>query len=103
MAHKKSGATAHPSTSKAPSHAATDIASVAAALGDTGAIGDATNAGGTIIVPSAAEAGTKNAGEGQHRQHPDGRVPHGAGGRMSSLHLPTALVGIAPMPMPALV
>jgi hypothetical protein len=48
---KKPGAAAHPSTSKAPSHAATDPMGATVAPGDADAAGNVTGAGGAITIP----------------------------------------------------
>ena len=76
MAPKKmSGATDHPSTLKAPSHAATDVVRPTGAHGDMDAAGNMTGAGGTITIAPLAEAGAGGAEGGQHQQHPDGHAP----------------------------
>ena len=46
---KKSDVATHPSTSKAPSHAATDAVGITADAGEAGIMDDAVGAGGILV------------------------------------------------------
>ena len=76
---KKSGASAHPSTSKAPPPAASNAAGDAEAHEDVDAAGDVVGAGGTVTTSPAADTGMGDIGGEQHQQHLGGHTPQGAG------------------------
>ena len=86
---KKSGAAAHPFTSKAPPPAAAVAAGNAGAHEDVGDAGDVVGAGGVVTTSPMAEAGVGGTGEEQHQQHPSGHTPRGMNeGVIPSVPLP---------------
>nr|XP_020181472.1 bile salt-activated lipase-like [Aegilops tauschii subsp. strangulata] len=88
---KKSGAPAHPSTSKAPPPAASNAAGDTEAHKDVDAAVDVVGACGAITTPPAADAGARNTGGEQHQQRPDGHAPQGMDeGVIPSAPLPPA-------------
>ena len=72
---KKSGTSAHPSTSKAPPPAATNATGDAEAHEDVDAAGDVVGVGGTVTTTPATGVGVGDAGGEQHQQHLDMRNP----------------------------
>nr|XP_020163445.1 guanine nucleotide-binding protein G(s) subunit alpha isoforms XLas-like [Aegilops tauschii subsp. strangulata] len=75
---KRSRASAHPSTSKAPPPAASNAAGDAGAHKDVNAAGDVVGAGGAITTSPAADARAGDIGGEQHQQRLDVHAPQGA-------------------------
>nr|XP_020152208.1 uncharacterized protein LOC109737488 [Aegilops tauschii subsp. strangulata] len=75
---KKSGPSAHPSTSRAPLPVASNAAGDAETSEDVSAAGGLAGAGGAITAPPAAHTGAGDVGGEQHQQLLDGHAPRGA-------------------------
>ena len=89
---KKSGASAHPSTSKALPLIATNDTGDAEAREDVDAIGDVVRAGSTITTYPVAKAGAGDTVGEEQQKHPDDHAPRGTGEGVTSS---TPLPGIA--------
>nr|XP_020162259.1 uncharacterized protein LOC109747640 [Aegilops tauschii subsp. strangulata] len=76
---KKSGPSAHPSSSMALLPAASSASEDAGASEDVNAAGAMIGAGGAIATPLAADTGAGDVGGEQHRQCLGGHAPQGAG------------------------
>ena len=100
---KKPNMAGHLSAMRALSHAAASTVDAAAAVGDKGAIGDVTGAGGAVFIPLRLKQERKTPGEGGINNVPTAVLHKMRAGGMSSIHLPIALVGAAAAIMPALV
>nr|XP_020148408.1 uncharacterized protein LOC109733595 [Aegilops tauschii subsp. strangulata] len=76
---KKSGTSAHPSTSKAPPPVASNAARDAEASEDVNAARDVDGAGGAITTSLAADTGAGDIRGEHHHQRLHGHAPQGAG------------------------
>nr|XP_020175246.1 bile salt-activated lipase-like [Aegilops tauschii subsp. strangulata] len=90
---KKSGPSAHPSTSKDPPPVASSASEGAEASKDVDASGGVTGAGDTITAPPAVDTGAGDVRGEQYQQRLDGHAPRGANEGVTPLASPPPTSG----------